>query len=84
MPNRRNARPYPAFWQRPALRRDQNGVAWVLDRMQHYDCVGYGRRAAAELIEAARAAFPIAFADAHGADKDFIAYLIDYVVERNS
>jgi geranylgeranyl diphosphate synthase, type II len=72
------------FLATPRTGRDQKDVAWVLSRMQCHDCIDYGRQAAGELIEAARAAFPIAFADAKGPDRDFIGYLIDYVVQRNS
>jgi geranylgeranyl diphosphate synthase type II len=64
--------------------RDAQSVAGVMQRLDRYECIDYARKAAGELIGAPRTAFDIAYADASGEDKDFIGYLIDYVVARNS
>jgi geranylgeranyl diphosphate synthase type II len=72
------------FLSTPRNGRDAEAVDWVMQRMGHYDCIRYAQDASSQLIGAARTAFSAAFADASGEDKDFIGYLIDYVVERNS
>lgn len=58
-------------------------VSWVFDAMTRHGCIAYARAAADRLVEGAKAAFPAAFAGAEGEDRDFIAHLLDYMVERD-
>ncbi|MGB7243037.1 MAG: polyprenyl synthetase family protein [Sulfitobacter sp.] len=71
------------FLALPRADRTEADVAWVHERMQSYDCIPYAKSAAKDLVTAARSKFNVAFADAHGVDKDFIAHLMDYMIERD-
>jgi geranylgeranyl diphosphate synthase type II len=70
-----------------ALPRGARGAGeadWVFDAMERRGCIGFARDASHRLVEAARAALPVAFAGASGDDVDFIAHCIDYMVERDA
>jgi geranylgeranyl diphosphate synthase, type II len=68
----------------PRSQRRETEVAWVFEAMERHDCVAYARKAAARLIDGARAAFPTAFAGASGEDRDFIAHCLDFMTERDA
>jgi geranylgeranyl diphosphate synthase, type II len=72
------------FLATPRGGRNESEVLWVFDAMKRRDCIAYAREAAGRLVEGARAAFPAAFAGARGEDRDFIAHLLDYMVERDA
>jgi geranylgeranyl diphosphate synthase type II len=72
-----------SFLAAPRYQRKASEVAWVFDAMNRHDCVDYARKAAARLVEGARAAFPAAFAGAAGADREFIADFLDFMIERD-
>jgi geranylgeranyl diphosphate synthase type II len=72
------------FLATPRSQRQESEVAWVFDAMERHDCVAFARRAAARLVEGARAAFPTAFAGASGVDRDFVAHCLDYMTERDA
>lgn len=71
------------FLATPRGGRKESEVLWVFDAMKRHDCIGYAREAAGRLVEGAKAAFPSAFASAGGEDRDFIAHLLDFMVERD-
>ncbi len=62
--------------------RSASEANWLLETMQSRACISFARDASHQLIKAARAALPVAFAGAQGDDVDFIAHCIDYMVER--
>ncbi|RBP09038.1 geranylgeranyl diphosphate synthase type II [Roseiarcus fermentans] len=72
------------FLATPRGARKEAEVVWVFDAMKRHDCIAYARTAADRLVEGAKAAFPTAFAGAAGEDRDFIAHLLDYMVEREA
>jgi geranylgeranyl diphosphate synthase, type II len=72
------------FLATPRNARKEAEVAWVFDAMERHDCVGYAGKAAAKLVEGARAVFPAAFAGASGVDRDFIAHCLDFVTGRDA
>jgi geranylgeranyl diphosphate synthase type II len=71
------------FLATPRGERKESEVVWVFDAMKRHDCIAYARSAASRLVEGARAAFPAAFAGASGADRDFIAHFLDFMIERD-
>jgi geranylgeranyl diphosphate synthase type II len=71
------------FLAMPRGERKESEVVWVFDAMKRHDCIAYARAAAGRLVEGARAAFPAAFAGASGADRDFIAHFLDFMIERD-
>jgi geranylgeranyl diphosphate synthase, type II len=72
------------FLAAPRSQRKESEVAWVFDAMERHNCLSYARDAAGRLAEGARAAFPMAFAGASGDDRDFIAHLLEFMVERDA
>jgi geranylgeranyl diphosphate synthase type II len=72
------------FLAAPRDQRKGSEVAWVLYAMKRHDCIGYARNAASRLVEGAKEAFPTAFAGATGPDRDFIARLVDFMIERDA
>lgn len=72
------------FLSLPRNDRSEKDVAWVHNRMEAYDCISYARTASHDLITAATESFQAAFAGANdGTDKDFIAHLMTYMIERD-
>lgn len=73
------------FLGEPRERRQDRDVRWAWGLMDRYGCVEHARLAARHLAAAARRAFEGAYADAQpGEDREFIAGLVDYVVEREA
>jgi len=72
------------FLSAPRNERKATEVAWVFDAMNRHECVAYALSAASRLVEGAREAFPTAFAGTAGADRDFIAHFLDFMIERDA
>jgi geranylgeranyl diphosphate synthase, type II len=71
------------FLSLPRAARPASEANWLLEAMQSRACISFARDASHQLINAARAALPLAFAGAEGDDVDFIAHCVDYMVERD-
>ena len=72
------------FLATPRSQRKESEVTWIFDAMERHNCVAYARNAAARLADGARAAFPTAFADASGDDRDFLAHFLDFMIDRDA
>jgi geranylgeranyl diphosphate synthase type II len=73
------------FLGEPRTRRTERSVRWVRTLMDRYGCLDYVRHAARQLAEAARREFEVAYRGAASvADREFIAGLVAYVVERDA
>ncbi len=72
------------FLSAPRNERKATEVAWVFDAMNRHECIAYGLSAASRLVEGAKEAFPTAFVGAAGADRDFIAHFLDFIIERDA
>jgi geranylgeranyl diphosphate synthase type II len=68
---------------KPRADRTFEAVAWVRARMDHYECIPYAQRMASSLAGAAEAEYDNIFRDLPPTrDKDFIAALPKWVIER--
>ena len=70
------------FLSQSRRQRSNKDVDWVFGQMEHHGCLEYASEAAASLAVAARRSFALAFKDASGPDKEFVAHCIDFVVNR--
>lgn len=70
------------FLALPRGDRQEKDVVWVQTLMENYDCISYARNASSRLLKAAGKSFESAFKTADGPDKEFISYLMTYMIER--
>jgi geranylgeranyl diphosphate synthase type II len=78
---KRQLRKYLAL---PRLERDAEQTAFVMERMYHYDCLDYGRKAARNLAGAAIKEFYSLMGHfPETAEKMFIENMIFYMINRD-
>lgn len=70
------------FLSLPRAGRKPQDVEWIHERMRQLGCIAHAQSAARDLVQAARVSFGQAFDGTDGADRDFVAHLLDYMIER--